>query len=126
MTAIEDDECSQKKGMVAIDYSVGCRQIYPKSFDAFRNMSLVSEALPVRTASVHFCYDSAQFRAVAIFIQNAMNKELRLRFRAHCGPLQFAGHVLFRMPYLVSRRQLTLQLNFELSLQVPTWNVNTS
>ena len=82
---LEGDELAQKRGIVIVDYCVGFRKVDPKLLDTFRNIGMLTEALPVRTVAVHFCYDISQIRPLALFIQNALALDFRLRFRTHYG-----------------------------------------
>ena len=87
MKMLDSDEQAQKKGIVIIDYWVGIRTIPPSVREAFSNVHIVTESLPVRLVAVHFCYDIAQLRPMMLFIQTALSKDLRLRYRAHYGTL---------------------------------------
>ena len=85
MKALSDDEQAQKKGVVTIDYWVGCRKVDPNVLDVFRNVHHMAEAFPLRVVAVHFCYDISQIRPIVILVQNVLMKDFRLRFRTHYG-----------------------------------------
>ena len=82
---LEKDEQAQKKGIVVIDNCIGYNHVEEKLFDKVRNVPILLDALPLRIAALHFCYDIPQLRPVAFLIQNVINKDIRLRFRAHYG-----------------------------------------
>ena len=85
MTVLENDETAQKKGFVAVAYHVGCSSMSPAALEGFRKRPILRDAIPLRLAALHYCYDNPKLRLIALFAQNFISKEHRLRFRAHFG-----------------------------------------
>ena len=90
MNAIEEDESVQKKGFVIVSYHVGVEKSDPQAVDLFKNIGIIHDALPYRIGGLHFCYDIPNLRPLASFIQSAISREHRLRFRAHYGMYRHA------------------------------------
>ena len=129
MAAVEADESAQKKGFIKISYHNGCREVDPKFLDSFEKRRMLSDAIPLRLVGAHFCYDTSTLRSMALFVQNAVSKEHRLRFRAHFGKLQNVGYGLLVL--LFFDRSAISQIDFFFALtmfhyQVLIWSVNTS
>ena len=97
MKALESDESAQIKGFIKINYHVGCRKIDPKFFDAYRHRRMHSDALPHRVVAAHFCYDVSELQPMALFMQNIISKDHRLRFRTHYGECWFIQPVFYRL-----------------------------
>ena len=85
VSAVEDDEDVQKRGFINISYHVRSKTMDPPAIGILRNLHLMADALPIRLAGVHYCYDNPQLRPIALLIQHALGKDSRLRFRAHYG-----------------------------------------
>ena len=84
MKALEDEQV-QKKGVVIVGYNVGRYKADRNFLDVMNNGVILQNGLPQRTVGFHFCYDLAQLRPIALFVQHIVVKDLRLRFRAHFG-----------------------------------------
>ena len=85
MNAIQDDERAQEKGIIVIGYHIGSTKVDAKFLEVMKHIRILTDAIPIRTAAVHLCYDNPHLRPVVLLIQNALNKDHRLRFRAHYG-----------------------------------------
>jgi hypothetical protein len=88
MVALEEDEDTQKKGIVNLVYSVGGvgTSITMKlDKEVFLNASKFMDCLPIRFVAMHYCFNDAKLRPVMSFIQLACGKHTRIRFRAHYG-----------------------------------------
>jgi hypothetical protein len=83
MRSLEDDEEAQKRGVVGCMYCMGGGIDF--DLQLVRNTGRLRNALPVRSDSVHVCYNDPRAVPVftlAIFIIGA---HTRMRFRAHYG-----------------------------------------
>jgi hypothetical protein len=81
MRSVEDDEDVQKRGIVACIYCVGA------GLDLWliRKWGRVRKALPLRTNSVHACYNDLRMIPVFSLITFIMHTHSRMRFRTHYG-----------------------------------------
>eukprot|EP00934_Nitzschia_sp_Nitz4_P008950 Nitzschia sp. Nitz4//scaffold18_size181773//8608//10629//NITZ4_001890-RA/size181773-snap-gene-0.254-mRNA-1//1//CDS//3329539936//8940//frame0 len=82
MTALEDTQ-TQKRGIVLVGYNVGPNRVVDRKA-VFAVLS-VCRHLPMRIASIHYCYDDMKFRpmmTIAMLIMGATN---RVRLRGHFG-----------------------------------------
>ena len=84
MNALEDEEV-QKKGFVIVGYYVGSQGTDRHFREVMKHGRMLQDALPHRTPGVHFCFDDPRLRPLALFVQNVMSKDYRLRFRIHYG-----------------------------------------
>jgi hypothetical protein len=86
MAALEDEE-TQKKGVVVIDYLLS----NPGRLDPalIQIISSTMKALPRRVGGCHFCVTGYASRAwIALIRRFFLPKDLRLRSRVHDGELQ--------------------------------------
>jgi hypothetical protein len=83
MRSAEDDEDAQKRGVVGCSYCVGAELDFDLQLN--RKWGRLRKALPLRTNSIHACYNDLRrlpFFSFAVFIMRAYS---RVRFRTHYG-----------------------------------------
>ena len=121
MGALEEDEDIQKRGFVVVSYHIGLRKVDEKILDSFRNLPILNDALPARFGAAHFCYDAPEFRPIVLFVQNAIARDQRLRFRAHSGTWMYLDQVL---DIKLAPSQILAWVSPFASLQEHMWNVS--
>lgn len=84
MSLLEDPD-AQRLGLAVVMYNVGYNALQKSNLEFLLNSSFLSESLPLRYASCHFCYDDVKLLPLMSAIQMAIGKEARIRFRAHFG-----------------------------------------
>ena len=84
MSMIEDDENSQKRGIVGLMYFMGEKSI---NFDheLHTNLPAMLDWLPVRVKSLHLCTDNRYIGAFKPLLMATMGKARRVRLRIHDG-----------------------------------------
>ena len=85
MNNLEDNEASQKYGVVTIIYCVGTSQISGLDRDMMTNGREVAFAIPLRYCAVHYCFDDFRLRPVMSLAKLLVDTSTRLRFRSHFG-----------------------------------------
>jgi hypothetical protein len=88
MAALEDED-TQRKGMVSVLYNIELGKAEPDYPELLKNSHMINDALPFRNVAVHYCYDSASLRPAMTLYQLVVSGNIRLRFRAHYGELNF-------------------------------------
>jgi hypothetical protein len=96
MSSLADDEETQKKGVVFVSYSMDM----PERADENRRKLLwgacvLSQSLPIRSSSFHYCYNSSKVGPFLPVIAYAAGSLLRVRIRAHHGAFSLFGYYLF-------------------------------
>ena len=97
MMAALKDEMVQIRGMVMVSYEVDRTfvQIQEHSLkDRVSSIPMYRDALPIRIASFHYCYNDPAVKALVSLFHRFANKQSRIRFRYHFGTLfviTFAG-----------------------------------
>jgi hypothetical protein len=87
MNALTDEEI-QRKGFVKVIYNVGMRKMPTLDTDLFfKGVPTVVEALPLRMAAMHYCYDDPKIRPALSILQHSIGRAGRVRFRAHYGKI---------------------------------------
>jgi hypothetical protein len=83
MRSVEDDEDVQKRGFVNCMYCVGASL----NFDLWliRKWGRLRRTLPVRSNSLHVCYNDPRVVPVVSLGMFIMQTHIRVRFRAHYG-----------------------------------------
>lgn len=79
MSAVEDED-TQKKGIVNIIYNVGNRQFTKKDMNLMMDASFLNDSMPIRYASMHFCFDNPKLRTPMSLIQYVVGTEARIRY----------------------------------------------
>jgi hypothetical protein len=84
MSLIEDEE-SQKKGIVIINYDMG-----DFSFDQFDRFGLQISArslldTPMKMVSMHHCFSDGRFRFIVKFVLNLLGLDMQARVKLHQG-----------------------------------------
>jgi hypothetical protein len=83
MTALEDVS-AQRLGLAAVLYNIDFRS-QRQDIDFLLNSTFLNEALPIRYASCHFCYNDITLQPLLSTFQLIVGTEARIRFRAHYG-----------------------------------------
>ena len=88
MSMLEDEE-TQRRGFVVLAYYVGDLQYDGERNKIFSGAVNILQWLPVRVASVHYCFSHPLIKPVASLFQSLMLSRLRqgARMRAHHGRL---------------------------------------
>jgi hypothetical protein len=82
---VEDLE-TQKKGMVIVMWGLGpSERVEPLSFQHTMKQVKNFEALPMRVAALHFCYDHWYIIPVLATLKVGFDVFTRLRIRSHYG-----------------------------------------
>jgi hypothetical protein len=84
MTAMEDVN-TQRLGLATVLYNVGFHRHRKQDIEFLLNSTFLSESLPIRYASMHFCYDDIRLLPLISAMQLITGKEARIRFRSHYG-----------------------------------------
>ena len=87
MAALRDEEV-QIRGMVMVSYEVDRTflQIQEHSLkDRVSSIPMYRDALPIRIASFHYCYNDPGVKAMVTVFHRFANKQSRIRFRYHFG-----------------------------------------
>ena len=84
MAAFEDDEDSQKRGIVGLMYFMGENSLH---FDRelHTNLPAMLDWLPVRVKSLHLCTDNHYIGAFKPLLMATMGRARRVRLRIHDG-----------------------------------------
>jgi hypothetical protein len=85
MSTLMDDEDAQKKGVVAVVYSLGPSRMDENDLALTREGARIMQTLPVRFASLHYCFDDAMLHPVVSLAKLVVGTSTRLRFRDHFG-----------------------------------------
>ena len=87
MSVFEDDEESQRKGLVGLLYFIGDNSL---GFDGdlHSKMPKLVDWLPIRVAALHLCTDDRFLRVFNSLLVAAMIRGLRVRLRIHDGESQ--------------------------------------
>jgi hypothetical protein len=82
-----DDVETQRKGVVAIMYTMGQGQPRrsAKGINTVWKFGIMFRSLPLPLSSIHFCYDNHSWRPTMSILQLTADLFLRLRFKAHRG-----------------------------------------
>jgi hypothetical protein len=83
MRSMEDDEETQKRGIVCCGYCVGGGFTY--DLRVVRKLAKIRNALPVRFDSIHACYNNARMTPSFSLATCIMGTHSRMRFRTHFG-----------------------------------------
>ena len=87
MAAAEDEEV-QKRGVVFICYRTD--PAFSSSSTGFDPVSgtrngQLTQGLPIRIVSFHFCFDSSKFLVSLSHVMNAFNTDMQARVKVHQG-----------------------------------------
>lgn len=108
------DEDTQKNGIVAIVYNVGCDKSQSDRASVMANTELVS-SLPLRFTALHYCYDDEKQRALFFVAMFFLRRNERLRCRFHFGSDMEAIYTL--MTFGIPNDALPMCTNGTLRLQ---------
>lgn len=84
MTLMEDSDV-QRFGLAAVLYNVGHESLRKENVDFLFNSTFLTDSLPMRFASCHFCYNDVKLLPLLSAFQMTIGREARIRFRSHCG-----------------------------------------
>lgn len=87
MIALKDEE-TQRKGAVAVIYNVTPNAnafVALLDKDFFKRLGRVKEALPFRSACIHYCFSDPAFGFVIKCVTLALERNARTRTRLHRG-----------------------------------------
>ncbi|KAG7351261.1 hypothetical protein IV203_010621 [Nitzschia inconspicua] len=79
----EESQESQRNGFVLVIFGMGPRAQADR-YSLWKLMYIL-RSLPARVASVHFCYDDPEAKAIANLAVVALDRKSRARFRTHYG-----------------------------------------
>jgi hypothetical protein len=79
----EESQESQRNGFVLVIFGMGRRAQADR--DTLWKLMYILRSLPTRVASVHFCYDDLEAKAIANLVVVALDRKSRARFRTHYG-----------------------------------------
>ena len=88
MMAAFQDESVQIRGIVLVSYEVdrNFSQVQNHSLkDRLSSIPMYQEALPIRIASMHHCFNNPTINAVIKLFSRMYDKGTRMRFRFHSG-----------------------------------------
>mmetsp|Transcript_2964 Transcript_2964/g.8307 ORF Transcript_2964/g.8307 Transcript_2964/m.8307 type:complete len:581 (-) Transcript_2964:82-1824(-) len=85
MTCVQDDVETQRKGAVAISYTIGCPMSTFYSQMAKQSKHVIVNGIPVRVTGGHFCFEDQRIRPLFSLLLSAAPKSWLLRFRPHFG-----------------------------------------
>ena len=80
-----EEEETQKKGAIAVIYSIGHQQSQGYKRNPFFQMPKLLKALPLRIEGLHICYDSAFWLPAFAITRLSFPLFTRLRIRSHFG-----------------------------------------
>jgi hypothetical protein len=86
MSAMEDEE-SERKGLAVLIYNVG--EFIPGKTDpkTLYQGCLIQAAVPLRTCSLHHCFNDSAFRFIINITMHFFTEEARARAKVHHGRL---------------------------------------
>ena len=111
MAAFQDDDV-QIRGIVLVSYEVDrdYNQVQSHSLkDRLSSIPMYQEALPIRIASMHYCFNNPTINSVIQLFSRMYDKQTKRRFRFHSGKL-----ICFCVPSLAGLARL--DLGFQLFL----------
>jgi hypothetical protein len=82
-TTLQDDEETQKKGVIMLVDSTGIKSFWDLGF--IKKMHKTREGIPKRVVGGHFCYGDASLRPFVAGVRLFLGKGDRARFRPHFG-----------------------------------------
>jgi hypothetical protein len=82
----EESQESQRNGFVLVVFGMGPRAQADRN--TLWKLMYVLRSLPTRVASVHFCYDDLEAKAIANLAVVALDRKSRARFRTHYGKFE--------------------------------------
>jgi hypothetical protein len=87
MGQLEDDEESQRRGLVVLAYHLCRRENAVPDFDQGlqRKMAKLVDSLPVRMAGIHFCMNPHFLGVFKSLFVETMRRTLPIRLRVHAG-----------------------------------------
>jgi len=85
MMSLMEDPNIQRLGLAVVLYNVGYNSLRAENIEFVLNSAFLTECLPVRFASCHFCYNDMKILPLMSAFQMTIGKEARVRFRAHYG-----------------------------------------
>lgn len=92
MMAAFQDESVQIRGIVLVPYEVdrNFSQVQNHSLkDRLSSIPMYQEALPIRIASMHHCFNNPTINTVIKLFSRMYDKGTRMRFRFHSGTIDF-------------------------------------
>jgi hypothetical protein len=93
MSLLEDPD-AQRLGIAVVLYNVDYNSLQKHNLHFLMNSKFMSESLPMRYASCHFCYNDLRLLPLMSTFQLTITTEARVRFRAHFGT--FRLHFMFQ------------------------------
>jgi hypothetical protein len=87
MVHVQDNEESQKKGLVVVQSCIGVGIFESQQVDFIKKASPMAQSIPFRPMGYHFCYEDDGLRPLLAAVQMCIGQKLRVRFRAHIGTL---------------------------------------
>ena len=86
MLSLADDEETQKKGVVFINYTLDAT---PRNFQLRRKILFcngkIVQCLPIKITGLHFCHNSPIVAPILSFIAYACGSAISVRIRSHEG-----------------------------------------
>lgn len=82
MLALQDVQ-TQQNGFVMVGFNTGKNRVMDRG--AAWAIQKISRLIPMRIASIHFCYDSFTMKPMMTVAMMIMGARRRVRFRAHYG-----------------------------------------
>jgi hypothetical protein len=82
----EESQESQRNGFVLVIFGMGPRSQADRH--SLWKLMYILRSLPTRVASVHFCYDDPEAKAIANLAVLALDRKSRARFRTHYGKFE--------------------------------------
>ena len=83
-SAFEEEE-TQRRGLVAVLYSLGNKFDNELDFELHRQMPLLFSWLPLRWCALHMCSNDPRLRAFKALALPLAPQSVRSRFRVHDG-----------------------------------------
>ena len=87
MAALQDEDV-QIRGIVLVSYEVdrNFNQVQSHALrDRLSSIPMYQEAIPLRIASMHYCFNNPTINAVISLFGRMYDKQTRMRFRFHSG-----------------------------------------
>lgn len=82
----EEPQEALRNGFVLVVFGMGPRAQADR--DSLWKLMYILRSLPARVASVHFCYDDLEAKAIANLAVMALDRKSRARFRTHYGKFE--------------------------------------
>ena len=96
--ALMEDVDIQRRGIVAIGYSIGSFHRGKPDLEMHRQFVKTGSWLPMKITAVYMCFSNPRFVSIAEVVTHMFNSFLRVRFRPIQGKLQFLLYSRYGIP----------------------------